>query len=613
MPRPKARKLSKKETKALSKTREKGQFVLASKPPEKIEKSKKTIELPQVVPVRVFAELVGVSAVKVIETLFKNGVRATINESIDFDTAAIIADEFNAQLTQQTTNNRQQSTDNLKNAAPRPPIVAIMGHVDHGKTKLLDAIRQTNVIATESGGITQAIGAYQVSVKTKQGGRREITFLDTPGHEVFSTLRAHGANLTDIVVLVVAANDGVKPQTLEALSHARAANCPIIVAVNKIDLPEANIERVKTQLAEQGLIPEQWGGKTPIVEISAKQNLGIDHLLEIILLVCDLNPPYADPTASPSGAIVEAHLEAGAGPMATALVTQGILKIGDFIAAGKSFGKIRFMRDWQKNRVAQAKPSAPVVVAGLRTLPEFGDIFTVCDSESEARQMANSYFSRLLPVNAAAPVNQTADKTLNLIIKADATSSLEALTTTIKEMSTQKVDCKIIDSGVGPVSESDATLAGASRAHILAFRVPVSQTIAKLAQDQNVPIHLSSIIYQATDEIKQLLASLVEPKIVRQELGRLNVLEIFMQTANIVILGGVVKSGELAKNNAIYVTRGAAEVGGGRIDSLQIEKTATQLANKGQTCGCRIEKASQNNYKIKPSDTVVAYAVERIE
>lgn len=613
MARPKARKLSKKETKYLLKKKGQVNLNLESVPETPI--SKKVVDVPNVLTIRKLAELANAPVAKVIEVLFKNGIRATINESIDFETAAIVGDEFGLDIRLSDSGKTKSETvyDESK-LKIRPPVVAVMGHVDHGKTKLLDAIRQTNVVEKESGGITQHIGAYQVSFRSKDESReRVITFLDTPGHEAFSALRAHGANITDIVVLVIAADDGIKPQTLEALSHARSANVPIIVALNKIDLPTADVQKVMRELAEQNLLPEEWGGKTPVVKVSAKHGTGIKDLLEIILLTFDINPAKADPTAKTQGTIVESHLDTGAGPIVTAIVIQGTIKVGDIIVAGKSWGKIKFLKDWQGNKVPQALPGTPVLMAGLKTLPQFGDIFEVVDSEISAREMSGAAANALVGQSVVVKkLEDNENKYLSLIIKADVSASLEAITTSIKEMKVGLISTKIVSSGIGPVSEGDITLAATTQAKVIAFRVPVSQIITRLALNQKIEINRYDVIYQLIDDVRSALKKLVEPKVIKTVTGRLPIEQVFMQSKDMAIAGGTVKEGALKESDYAWIERESQNIGEAKITSLQQGKTSAKEVKKGSVCGLRLAKLEPLGYKIKPGDKIVAYITEKI-
>lgn len=609
MARLKTRKLSKKEAKYLKKRRDLEPAIVET-PVIEIAPKPRTIEIPQVVTIRNFAELSAIPVTKIIEALLKNGIKATINESIDFDTAAIISSDFNLELKPADTTARSVALQSTKNLKSRPPIVAVMGHVDHGKTKLLDAIRQTNLAEKESGGITQHIGAYQVEVKAKKD-KRKITFLDTPGHEAFSSLRAHGANITDIVVLVVAADDGVKQQTIEALSHARAAQVPIIVAINKIDLPQADPQKVRRQLAQINLLPEDWGGKIPVVEVSAKQKLGLDHLLEIIILTAGLHPAMSDAKGKVAGAIVEAHIDPGTGPTATALVMQGELKIGDIITAGRSWGKIRSLKDWQGGHLKQAWPGMPVVITGLKSLPEFGDTFHQVDSEDQARTKATEYAKPSIVKKVSGQLAE-GQKALNIVLKADASASLEALGAALSELRSGNVTIKIITSGIGPVSETDVKHAAATKSQILAFRVPVASEITRLAQQQKVPVNRFDVIYQLVDEAKTMLKELIEPKLLKKQTGRLTIVKIFMQSGDIALVGGKVSQGVLKVTDYCMIERDDNLVGEGKITSIQTGETSLAEAKKGTECGLKISKTAQPTFKIKEGDKIVAYVIERV-
>lgn len=611
MPRRKVKKLSKKEAKFQLKRRDQ----LANMPIQphiQAKPERRTIEMPQIITVRNFANLSGIPIGKIIETLLRNGVKATINESIDFDTASIISDEFNLDLKSigmQKTQDKDEKADKTK-LERRPPVVTIMGHVDHGKTKLLDSIRETNVAEKESGGITQHIGAYQVEIPLKEG-KRSITFLDTPGHEAFSSLRAHGANITDIVILVVAADDGVKPQTLEALSHARAANVPIIVAINKIDLPQADPQKVRRQLAEVNLLPEDWGGKTPVVEVSAKAKIGLNNLLELIGLISDLNPPMSSKTGATGGVIIESHVDPGSGPTATGLVMQGTIKVGDIITAGRAWGKVRFLKDWQNKRLENATPGMPVIISGLKSLPDFGDIFKQSETEMEARDQASTYSKPSL-VKKAVDLKQQEGKNLALIIKADVSASLEALSAMLSPMKRGDLSVKIVSSGIGPVSETDVKQADASQAIVAAFRVPVAAEIKRIADQYKVSIKRFDVIYQVADEINSLLKSLVEPQITKKTTGIMDVVKIFMQAKDIALVGGKVSQGTITSGDYCAVQRNDNQVGEGKITTIQTGTVTLQEATKGQECGIKITKSAGTMFKAKQGDKIVAYQIERV-
>ena len=556
------------------------------------------IEVPQVVPVRRLSELLGVPVVKVIQILIGYGVRATINESVDFDTAAIVADELGFQITlpQSVTEMKEERTDK-GTTATRPPVVTVMGHVDHGKTKLLDTIRRTNVVATESGGITQHIGAYQVEVKDDKGKSRLITFLDTPGHEAFSALRAHGANITDIVILVVAADDGVKPQTLEAVSHAKAANVPIIVAATKIDKPEADLERTKRQLADIDLLPEEWGGKTTVVPVSSITGDGISTLLEMILLNADVAEYTAPIDGQTNGVVIESHQAPGMGAVATVLVQSGTLKVGSTIVFRSTHAKIRLMENDRGKRVMSATPATPVRIAGLKAVPEFGEMFHEVENEKAAREIVEkTEISRnvrsvkhlgLGEISEAIAEGQL--KELNIIVKADVQGSVEAIRSSLDELSTEEVAIKIIHEGVGDVSESDVNMALATNGLIVSFRVNIPPAIRKYATQKGVKISSYDIIYQLIDDLFDALSGLLEPEIVEINLGKLEILQIFKSSKTGGIVGGRVKSGVVEKHSKASIVRNDEKVGEAKIIRVQREKSVVDKVEAGTECGLLID------------------------
>lgn len=580
---------------------------------------KKKVEIPPVIQVRKFAEILEMPASKVIEVLMKNGVMATINESIDFETAAIVADELGFDAHQETEVKKPEVTkSDKKNLKLRPPVVTVMGHVDSGKTSLLDFIRKTSVVAKESGGITQHIGAYQVNLKDKKTKKeRQITFLDTPGHEAFSQMRAHGASVTDIVVLVVAADQGVKPQTLEAISHAKAAKVPLVVAINKIDLPSADIEKTKRQLSEIGLSSEQWGGKTPTVEISAKGGTGISELLEMILLVADLQDLKADPKLPGKGVVIESHLEIGKGPLSTVLIQQGTLHLKDSIAVGETYGKIKSLEDFLGKKLKEATPSTAVQISGLKQVPNFGDILEVVPFEKEAREKVESKLREKTIKGVvksiglreiSSEIREGKIKELNLIIKADVKGSLEAIKDSLETLSQGEVAVKIISQGVGAITESDVNLASASSAIILAFRVPAPPAVLKLALLQKIKISRYEIIYQLIDDIFEALSGMLEPEIVQKEVGKLKVLKVFKKTPAGGIVGGKVISGYLEKGLMGKVVRDANTLGEIKISSLQIAKKPAEKVEEGQESGVGYE----GKMKFKEGDEILAIKKEEV-
>jgi len=573
---------------------------------------KKPVELSAVLSVREFAEALKVPVTQVIGSLVKNGVMASINESIDFETMAIIADELGYDASQKKAEKEEKIIElERKHMTTRPPVVTVMGHVDHGKTKLLDAIRSTDVVATESGGITQHIGAYQITTKTKEKKERTITFLDTPGHEAFSAMRAHGANITDVVILVVAANDGVKPQTIEAANHAKAAGVPVVVAINKIDLPDSDIEKTKRQLADIELLPEEWGGTTPMVGVSAKDNLHIDELLEMVLLVADLRELKADATVPASGVVIESHMQAGKGPLATILVQEGTLKINEPVIIGQTFGKIRIMENYLGRKIREATPSTPVRIAGLQSLPNFGDRFQVVDSEKQARELTSTktMVRKVLSIGELSKdIKEGKIKELKIVLKADVAGSLEAIKTSLANISTEEVKINIIHEGVGDINESDINMALASVALVIGFRVKADTDVMNLARRENVKISIYDIIYQLLDDLTAALSGLLEPEIVETEIGRLEILGVFKVARNEQIVGGKVTIGKIADKCEVKITREKETIGEGKIVHLQQNKKDASEVLEGFEAGLKVETGT----KIKIGDVLECYEKQEI-
>ena len=572
---------------------------------------KKVVEAPSVLSVREFAEILRLPITEIIKKLIQNGVMASINESVDFDTMSIIADELGFELKLKKEEEHIHQDVVRDHLAPRPPVVAVMGHVDHGKTKLLDAIRHTDIVATESGGITQHIGAYQVTIKTKEEKSRTITFLDTPGHEAFSAMRAHGANITDVVILVVAANDGVKPQTAEAASHAKEAGVPVVVAINKIDLPEADVERTKRQLSDIGLLPEEWGGTTPMVLVSAKNEENIDELLEMVLLVADLKEMKADATIPASGVVIESHMQAGKGPLATVLVQEGTLRLGEPLIIGQTYGKVRIMENYMGKSITEAGPSTPVQLAGLQSLPDFGDRFEVVANEKIARELVatKTIKRKVLSISQLSQdIKEGKIKELKIVLKADVAGSLEAIRTSLERISTEEVTINIIHEGVGDISESDVNMAVASQALVIGFRVKANAEVMSLARRETIKISIYDIIYQLLDDLTAALSGLLEPEIVETEIGRLKVLAVFRTTKNKKIIGGKVTSGRLETNAQAKIFRDREEVGVGKIDSLQLEQKKVSEVLENFECGLEIETLT----KIEVGDSIECYKHEEI-
>ncbi len=590
----------------------------------KAEIERKDVVIPQVVPVRTLAEVLGKSPIEVVGKLFENGVAASINESVDFDTAAIIADDFGFDAKRETVKKSTPATKQKKSeVAERPPVVTVMGHVDHGKTTLLDAIRSTDVASKESGGITQHIGAYQVEVsagdenKSKTGKKksnlRKITFLDTPGHEAFSTMRAQGANVTDIVILVVAADDGVKPQTTEAISHARAAGVPIIVAINKIDAPGANAERVKRELADHNLVPEEWGGNTPMVAVSAKQNQNIDALLELIILTADLMDLKADYHKTATATIIESKIKPGLGPVATVLVSSGTLKQGQSILVNNQIGKIKTMEDASGRRLKEAAPAMPVQISGFKMVPQVGSVAEEIQDEKQVKgRMSRQTVVKSAVSMGLGEISQAIKKgdikTLNLILKADVRGSLEAIENSLNDIKSDEVGVKFINASVGDVNESDINLAVTSSAIVIAFNVSVPPSIKKLSDSQGVKISRYEVIYNLIDDVKKTLQGLLEPKIVETEVGRLKVMKVFLHKSDEGIVGGLITKGQLRPGLKFRVKRNEEVIANGIIDSLQVGPDAVDYAQKNTECGIRYK----GDIRFKPDDIVDAYQQEEI-
>lgn len=578
------RKLSKKEQKALSKESTQRVEVAATPKARPIVR----VELPETITVAELAKRTGRTPAEIVGSLLANGVIATVNDSVDRDTIAIIAPELDLDVHQETAVATARAVEDKFELASRPPVVVVLGHVDHGKTTLLDTIRKANVVAGESGGITQHIGAYQVLWHTDDGGQRPITFIDTPGHEAFSAMRAHGVTMTDVAILVVAADDGVKPQTKEAISHAKAANVPIIVAINKMDKPGAAIDRVKGELAELGLAAEEWGGKTPTVPVSAKEGTGIDELLDTVLLVADLAELQARPTGPAEGVVIEAHMAQGIGPVATVLVQHGQLAVGDPIAIGTVSGKVRVMEDAAGIRHRSVGPATPVRVAGLDGVPTFGAILTVAGSDREAKALAQAASLRTAktPVARQSEDEESATPTLSVVLKADVDGSLKAIQHTLEALEVEGVQIRVVHQGVGDLSESDINFA-LSSAHpfVVAFRAGATVAARMLARSKQIQIHAYDIIYRLSEDVLTAAQALREPEYVTEEIGRLKVLQIFRTTKTAQIIGGRVEQGKIAKGAMIDIHREGESVGTGTIETLQRGQTKADEVAEGEECG----------------------------
>ncbi len=590
----------------------------------------RTITVTEGVSVKELAEKLDVRGKDLIASLLMRGVFVTVNQSLEGELVKDIARQFGADalvisFEEEMANEaieeilETENPDELE--VPRPPVVTVMGHVDHGKTSLLDAIRETDVAAGEAGGITQHIGAYKVRFN-KEGSPahgREIVFLDTPGHEAFTRMRARGAKVTDLVVIVVAADDGVMPQTLEAVDHAKAANVPIIVAVNKIDKPEANPDRVKQQLGDRGLVPEAWGGDTVFVDVSAKKRINLDLLLEMICLVADLKALKATPDRKAVGTVIEAKLDRGRGVVASVLVQNGTLKSGDSFIMGNTFGKVRAMFDDRGRPVEEAGPSTPVEVLGLEGMPDAGDTFLVVADRDKAKgiaqyrkmkeresQLAKS--SRVSLEGLAEQIKQAGVKELPLILKGDVTGSVEVLADSLQKMSTEKVRIKVIHTGVGAITESDILLASASNAIVIGFGVRPGREASQLAEQEGVEIRLHSIIYELQDEMKKAMLGLLEPTIKENYSGRAEVLNIFKIPKVGTIAGCRVTDGAIKRDAEIRILRDGEQVFKGKLSSLRRFKDDAKEVTNGMECGIGIS----NFNDLKVADTIEAFVTERI-
>ncbi|HZP56247.1 MAG TPA: translation initiation factor IF-2 [Dehalococcoidia bacterium] len=568
--------------------------------------STKTIEIPRVLSVKELADLMGVSPVEVIKELMKNGVMAAINQVIDFDTAAIVATDMGFEAVEKraaepvaaepgATTTRALIEEDEAKAKPRAPVVTIMGHVDHGKTSLLDAIRESKVTAGEAGGITQHIGAYQVHIND-----RDITFLDTPGHEAFTAMRARGAQVTDVAVLVVAADDGVMPQTKEAIDHAKAAGVPIVVALNKIDVPNANQERVKTELSENGVVIEEWGGDTPCVPVSAKTREGIDDLLENIIVVSDVLELKADPDRAAVGVVVEAELSKTRGPLATVLVKTGTLRVGDNVVVGETMGRVKAMLNEQGKRIKSAGPSDPAEILGLQSVPRAGEILRVVPDEKTARQIV---LDRIREREAAAVHQQqrlTLDtlfgeisagklKELNIILKTDVQGSIEPIRDSLERLSNEQVKVKIIHTGSGSVTESDVMLAVASKGVIIAFNTGTEGGAARLAASEKVDIRHYNVIYNIVEDVEKALKGMLEPTFREVITAHAEVRQVFRVARRNSIAGAFVRDGTIARSDSGRVLRNGAQVGEGRIASLKRFQEDVREVQTNFECGVQIE------------------------
>ena len=587
---------------------------------EKKEDEIKTITLPETMTIKELADAMKIQASAIIKKLFLEGVMVTVNQEIDFEKAEEIALEFNCiaekeekvDVIEELLHEEEEDESTM---VSRPPVVCVMGHVDHGKTSLLDAIRNTHVIAKEAGGITQHIGAYVVDINGQK-----ITFLDTPGHEAFTAMRMRGANATDIAILVVAADDGVMPQTVEAINHAKAAGTEIIVAINKIDKPSANIDRVKQELSEYELIPEDWGGSTIFVPVSAHTHEGIDTLLEMILLTAEVSELKANPNRAARGLIIEAELDKGKGPVATVLVQKGTLHVGDPVACGSSYGKVRAMMDDKGRRVKEAGPSTPVEILGLSDVPNAGEIFVACENDKEARNFAETFVSegreRLLEETKArmslddlfSQIQAGDLKELNIIVKADVQGSVEAVKQSLLKLSNDEVVVKIIHGGVGAINESDVSLASASNAIIIGFNVRPDATAKATAEREGVDVRLYRVIYDAIADVEAAMKGMLDPIFKEKVIGHAEVRQLFKASGVGTIAGSYVLDGTFQRGCSVRITREGTQIFEGPLASLKRFKDDVKEVRAGYECGLVFEKFND----VHELDQVEAYIMVEV-
>lgn len=568
--------------------------------------------------VKDIADLLGENPAVLIKKLFDLGAMANLNQALDFQAAELLVLDYGKELKKEETRDisnfeEYEIIDKEEDLVERPPVVTIMGHVDHGKTSLLDAIRQANVVSGEAGGITQHIGAYQVKVKD-----RFITFIDTPGHEAFTEMRARGASVTDIVIIIVSATDGVKPQTIEAIDHAKAAKVPIIVAINKMDLPEANSEKVLTELSEYGLTPEEWGGDTLVNKISAKTKMGIDELLENILLVADMEELKANPNRYATGSVIEARLDKNIGTVATLLIQNGTLRLGDPVVVGVNYGKVRTLKNDKGENIATAGPSTPVEITGLNDLPVAGDRFMAFETEKEARKVSDERKLRAKEADTNRSGMTLEDlfskvkegtKTISVVLKTDVKGSEEAIKQSLSKIDSHDVKVEVIRSGVGTITESDIILANASDAIVIGFNVRPSNKTVELAKEYGVDIRLHNVIYKIIEEIEEAIVGMLDPEYEEKVLGEAEVRQLFKFSkvgtiAGCYVTEGVIKNGEKAR-----VIRDGIVIYDGNIASLQRGKDKANEVKRGIECGITIE----NFNDIKEKDIIETYTMEEIK
>ncbi|MBU5426573.1 translation initiation factor IF-2 [Tissierella pigra] len=589
------------------------------------ERNEVVIEIGNNIIVKDLADKIGVSPSQIISKLIGLGVMVNQNQSIDSDMAVIVAEEFGVELTiQETVEESVESIeekfsldyeDDPKDLKARAPIVTVMGHVDHGKTSLLDAIKETSVTKSEAGGITQHIGAYAVNINNKK-----ICFLDTPGHEAFTSMRARGAQITDIAILVVAADDGVMPQTIEAINHAKAANVPIIVAINKMDKPTANVDRIKQELVENGLVPEDWGGETITVPVSAKNREGIEDILEMILLVAEIQELKANPNRNAVGTIIEAQLDKGKGPLATVLVQKGTLQVGDMVVSGSSFGRVRAMLDDKGKRVKKAGPSTPVVILGLSEVPNAGELLYAVDDEKTARIIGEKNKEIIRAEQMRSDQKISLDdlferiklgeiKDLNIIIKGDVRGSIEALKQSLEKLDTDEVKTNIIHGGVGGITESDVILASASNAIVVGFNVRPNLNAIEVAKREKVDIRTYRVIYEAIEDIQAAIKGMHAPKIVEEVIGRAEVRATFRLPNGNTIAGIYILDGKITRNSKIRLLRDDIVIFEGNVSSLKRFKDDVREVLSGYEGGLGLE----NYNNIKDGDLLESYILKEVQ
>jgi translation initiation factor IF-2 len=578
------------------------------------------IQIEDMITAGALAEKLMIPVSKLISELFKNGIMVTVNERIDFDTAQIIVGELDldVELIKKTEEEeialpkeRHQVSDK---ALERPPVVAVMGHVDHGKTSLLDAIRSSEVTKQEAGGITQHISAYQI-----EHNKRKITFLDTPGHEAFAALREHGAQLTDVAIIVIAADDGIKPQTLEAIRFAQKAGVKMIIAMNKIDKEGADENKLKQQLSENNLMPEEWGGDTIIVPVSAKTKKGVPELLDMVLLVADVEELKADVDIPATGLVIESHMEQGRGPVAIALVENGTLKSSDFVVAGSTYGKIRNLEDTNGKPLKEATPSTPVIISGFHSLPEFGNTFSVAANEKVARAEAEKSSRETqsgtgkLDINTSSQLMHMINRNMQLqelpvIVKADVQGSLTSVIDSLKTLDNEEVAVRVIGAGVGAVNENDVHLAHSAKAIIYGFNVSMPNNVKQIVHRDKIPVRLYKVIYELIDDAKEQLSNLLSPDVVETDLGRLIVKGIFKTTKTEIICGGEVTKGKLTAPALARISRDGKELAIAEIEIVKRGPTEAKEVVEGEMCGLQLK--TESKLELQEGDRIEAFTRE---